>query len=223
MNPISRCFLYGIVDLGYIAPDNVATMTARLLQGGVDILQLRAKDHPKTKIVKCAEAMLPLTKAAGVPLILNDYPDLLKEVEADGCHVGQEDFGVAEARELAGRDCLVGKSTHTVAQAQIADRDGADYIGFGPLFPTGTKPSAKAIGLAAIRTLHEQVKLPIFCIGGVKLENLPEIIRAGARRVCIVSDLLLAADVANRTAQVKAHVIDAKAYVILPERDRSSP
>lgn len=204
MNPITDCFLYGIVDLSYIAPDDVATMTARLLEGGVDILQLRGKGHPKSQIVKCAEAMLPLTKGAGVPLILNDYPDLLKVVEADGCHVGQDDFGVGEARELAGRDCLVGKSTHSVTQAQIAGRDGADYIGFGPLFPTGTKPSATAIGLDAIQTLHEEVKLPIFCIGGVKLENLSDIIRAGARRVCIVSDLLLAADVGKQTAQVKA-------------------
>jgi thiamine-phosphate pyrophosphorylase len=204
VNPISDCFLYGIVDLGYIAPENVATITAQLLQGGIDILQLRGKDRQKTEIVKCAETMLPLTKNAGVPLILNDYPDLLKVVEADGCHVGQEDFSVAEARELAGRVCLVGKSTHTVAQAQNADGEGADYLGFGPLFPTGTKPSATAIGLNAIRTLHEQVRLPIFCIGGVKSGNLPEIVRAGARRVCIVSDLLLAADVAKRTAEVKA-------------------
>jgi thiamine-phosphate pyrophosphorylase len=204
VNPISGCFLYGIVDLGYIAPDNVATMTAQLLEGGIDILQLRGKGLPKTEIIECAEIMLPLTKDAGVPLILNDYPDLLKVVEADGCHVGQEDFSVAEARKLAGRDCLVGKSTHTVAQAKNADGEGADYLGFGPLFPTGTKPSATAIGLTAIRTLHEQVKLPIFCIGGVKLGNLPEIVRAGAERVCIVSDLLLAADVARQTAQVKA-------------------
>jgi thiamine-phosphate pyrophosphorylase len=204
VNPISGCFLYGIVDLGYVPNENVGTMTVRLLQGGIDILQLRGKDRAKTEIIKCAEIMLPLTKAAGVPLILNDYPDLLQEVQADGCHVGQEDLGVDEARELAGRDCLVGKSTHTVAQAKIAEGDGADYIGFGPLFPTGTKPSATAIGLTAIRTLHEQVKLPIFCIGGVKLANLPEIVRAGARRVCIVSDLLLAADVSKQTAEVKA-------------------
>jgi thiamine-phosphate pyrophosphorylase len=204
VNPISGCFLYGIVDLGYIAPENVATMTAQLLQGGIDILQLRGKDFPKTEIIRCAEIMLPLTKDAGVPLILNDYPDLLKVVEADGCHVGQEDSSVAEARELAGRVCLVGKSTHTVAQAKNAEGEGADYLGFGPLFPTGTKPSAMAIGLTAIRTLHEQVKLPTFCIGGVKLGNLPEIVQAGARRVCIVSDLLLAADVAKRTAEVKA-------------------
>ena len=114
--------------------------------------------------------------------------------------MGQDDFGVAEARELAGRHCLVGKSTHTVAQAQTAEREGADYLGFGPLFPTGTKPTAKAIGLGELRMLHERVNLPIYCIGGVKLENLREIVRAGAERVCIVSDLLLASDVANRTA-----------------------
>lgn len=206
MNPLSRCFLYGIVDLGYVAPENVAPVTSSLIEGGIDLLQLRAKEHSKADIVKYAEAMLPLTRAAGVPLILNDYPDLLKEVDADGCHVGQEDFSVAKARDLAGRDCVVGKSTHRLAQAQAAEREGADYIGFGPLFPTGTKPTAQAIGLAEIRTLHEQVKLPVFCIGGVKLGNLQQIVRAGASRVCIVSDLLLAADIVKRTAEIKSAI-----------------
>jgi thiamine-phosphate pyrophosphorylase len=206
VNPLSRCFLYGIVDLGYVAPENVAPVTSSLIQGGIDLLQLRAKEHSKADIVKYAEAMLPLTRAAGVPLILNDYPDLLKEVDADGCHVGQEDFSVPKARDLAGRDCVVGKSTHRLAQAQAAEREGADYIGFGPLFPTGTKPTAQAIGLAEIRTLHEQVKLPVFCIGGVKLGNLQQIVRAGASRVCIVSDLLLAADIVRRTAEIKSAI-----------------
>ena len=204
MNPLSQCFLYGILDLGYVPPDMVAAVTDRLLQGGIDLLQLRAKGHSKRDIVRFAEAMLPLTKAAGVPLILNDYPDLLKEVDADGCHVGQEDFSVDESRDLAGRDCLVGKSTHTVLQAQTAEKQGADYLGFGPLFPTGTKPTAKAVGLEELQTLHQKVHLPVYCIGGVKLENLPEIAHAGAMRVCIVSDLLLAPDVVNRTREVKA-------------------
>jgi thiamine-phosphate pyrophosphorylase len=204
VNPLSQCFLYGILDLGYVPPDMVATVTAQLLQGGIDLLQLRAKGHSKRDIVRFAEAMLPLTKAAGVPLILNDYPDLLKEVDADGCHVGQEDFSVDETRDLAGRDCLVGKSTHTLLQAQTAEKQGADYLGFGPLFPTGTKPTAKAVGLEELQTLHQKVHLPIYCIGGVKLANLPEIVHAGAMRVCIVSDLLLAPDVANRTREVKA-------------------
>jgi thiamine-phosphate pyrophosphorylase len=207
VKPLTQCFLYGIVDLGYVPPDKVATVTVQLLQGGIDILQLRAKAHLKTEIVRFAETMLPLTRAAGVPLILNDYPDLLRAVDAEGCHVGQEDFCIAEARDLAGRDCIVGKSTHTLAQARAAAPEGADYIGFGPLFPTGTKPAAKAIGLTEIRTLHEQVQLPIYCIGGVTLENLGEILRAGAERVCLVSDLLLASNVTNRTAAVKSALL----------------
>jgi thiamine-phosphate pyrophosphorylase len=153
VNSLSRCFLYGILDLGYVPPDKVAPVTAQLLQGGVDLLQLRAKKDPKTEILKYAEAMLPLTKAAGVPLILNDYPELLREIDADGCHVGQEDFGVAEARDLAGRDCLVGKSTHMLAQAQAAEREGADYIGFGPFWrreigkPPRNSPRGRQAGL----------------------------------------------------------------------------
>jgi thiamine-phosphate pyrophosphorylase len=206
VKPLSSCFLYGIVDLGYVTVDKVATVTAQLVQGGVDILQLRAKEHSKLEIVRCAQAMLPLTKAAGIPLIINDHPDLLREVDAEGCHVGQEDFSVAEARDLAGRICIVGRSTHSMEQARAAQGERADYIGFGPLFLTATKPSAKEIGLSEIRTLHEEVQLPIFVIGGVKLRNLGEIIHAGARRVCMVSDLLLATDVAKQTAEVKKRV-----------------
>jgi thiamine-phosphate pyrophosphorylase len=203
VKPLNSCLLYGIVDLGYVAVADLKTVTARLLQGGIDVLQLRAKEHAKLEIMRCAEAMLPLTKEVEIPLIMNDYPDLLREVDAEGCHVGQDDFSVAEARDLAGRACIVGKSTHSAEQALAAEREGADYIGFGPLFPTGTKPSAKAIGLSGIRTLQELVQLPVFVIGGVKLRNLGEIFQAGAKRVCIVSDLLLAADVTKQTAEIK--------------------
>ena len=98
MKPLGSCFLYGIVDLGYVTVNDLTTVTAQLIRGGVDILQLRAKEHSKPEIVRCVEAMLPLTKEAGVPLIINDHPDLLREVDAEGCHVGQEDFSVAEAR-----------------------------------------------------------------------------------------------------------------------------
>jgi thiamine-phosphate pyrophosphorylase len=195
------------MDLGYVTADDLPKVTAELVQGGVDILQLRGKEQPKAEIVRCAKMMLPLTKGAGIPLIINDYPDLLREVDAEGCHIGQEDFSVAEARDLAGRLCIVGRSTHSAEQARAAQQEKADYIGYGPLFPTPTKPSAKAIGLSGIRALHEQVQLPIFVIGGVKLRNLQEIIQAGARRVCMVSDLLLAAEVAKQTAEVKLAMV----------------
>ena len=187
MNPvklIGNCFLYGIVDLGYVPEEKVGMVTRQLVAGGIDVLQLRAKGYLKSQITSLARAMLPITKLASIPLIVNDYPDLLREVEADGCHVGQQDFSIAQARDLAGRNCIVGRSTHSLEQAELAQQEGADYIGFGPLFPTATKPSAAAVGLDQVGLLHQRINLPIFCIGGVKLGNLSEIMRAGAKRVC---------------------------------------
>jgi thiamine-phosphate pyrophosphorylase len=195
--------LYGIVDIGYVAPTDVRRVTEQLLSGGVDLVQLRAKKLSKTEIVRLAGEMLEITRRSGVSLILNDYADLLREVDADGCHLGQEDLAVAAARELVGRPCIIGKSTHSIQQAIRSQADGADYIGFGPLFATATKPSAEAIGLADIRAVHQQVTIPVYCIGGIKAGNLSEVLAAGARRVCIVSDLLLAKDIAKQTRTVK--------------------
>ena len=206
MKRIGDCFLYGIVDLGYVLDRNVGVVTSQLVAGGIDVLQIRAKGRSKPEIADLALAMLPITKPAGVLLIINDHPDLLREVAADGCHVGQEDLGVAEARDLAGRPCIVGKSTHSLQQAESAEREGADYIGFGPLFPTATKPSAVAVGLDRLAELHRTINLPVFCIGGVKLGNLREVVGAGARRVCIVSDLVCASDVQAHTAAVNAEL-----------------
>jgi len=203
---IADCFLYGIVDLGYVLDRNVGVVTSQLVAGGIDVLQIRAKGRSKPEIADLALAMLPITKPAGVLLIINDHPDLLRDVAADGCHVGQEDLGVAEARDLAGRPCIVGKSTHSLQQAESAEREGADYIGFGPLFPTATKPSAVAVGLDRLAELHRTINLPVFCIGGVKLGNLREVVGAGARRVCIVSDLVCASDVQAHTAAVNAEL-----------------
>jgi thiamine-phosphate pyrophosphorylase len=201
--------LYGIVDLGYVAPQDVLRVTEKLVSGGVDIVQLRAKNLAKIEIVRLAEAMLQIARPNNVPLIINDYPDLLHEVKADGFHLGQEDLAVAAARVLVGRPCIIGKSTHSIRQAIRAQADGADYIGFGPLFPTATKPTAKAIGLNDIRAVHQQVTIPVYCIGGVKLANLSEVLAAGAERVCIVSDLLLAKDIAKQAAAVKKMLASA--------------
>jgi thiamine-phosphate pyrophosphorylase len=201
------CYLYGILDLGYVAPARVRAVTELLVRGGVDLLQLRAKDHPREEIARSATQMLPVTQEAAVPLIINDYPELLRDVAAEGCHVGQDDRTVAEARELAGRPCIVGKSTHSLEQAMAAELDGADYVGFGPLFPTGTKPDAKAVGLEKVSTIVSQIRIPVFCIGGVKLSNLQEILSAGANRVCIVSDLLLAQDIVAQVKRIKAALL----------------
>ena len=196
MKTLAEARLYGIVDLGYVKADTAPVAAERLLEGGVDVVQLRAKGVERSIIAGLAEEIHALTAAAGVPLILNDYPDLLGEVLAEGAHVGQDDKSVAEARAAAGRAVIIGKSTHSLAQARAAVEEGADYIGFGPLFATPTKPGRPAIGLGEIAAVHEAVRVPIFCIGGIKLENLAEVREAGARRVVIVSGWLGADDIA---------------------------
>jgi thiamine-phosphate pyrophosphorylase len=210
MKSIADALLYGILDLGYVSAADAERVVEEMLAGGVDVLQLRAKNYEETVIEALGARLLPLTERAGVPLIINDFPQLVPSIGAQGAHMGQDDFSVADARWRAGRSLagevplpLIGKSTHSFDQAVAAEKEGADYIGFGPLFATPTKPGRPATGLEEIARVHAAVQIPIFCIGGIKLENLDTIIAAGARRVVIVSGLLQAADVAGYARKVK--------------------
>jgi thiamine-phosphate pyrophosphorylase len=204
VNALEHCFIYGIVDLGYVKPDAVTEITKKLVRGGIDLLQLRAKGVPTDEVRRIAQVMVAITQPAGVPFILNDYPQLLADVPAEGCHLGQQDGSIADARQVAGRPIIVGRSTHSIEQAITAEKEGADYIGYGPLFPTPTKPDAVAVGLSGLRKLHAQVRIPIFCIGGIKENNLRKVTEAGAERVCMVSDLLTAPDPYAKVRAVKA-------------------
>ncbi len=122
----------------------------------------------------------------------------------EGVHVGQDDDAIAHARHKACREVLVGKSTHGLEQAIAAHREGADYIGFGPIFATPTKPDYQPIGVNGIKRVHHEVSVPIFCIGGIKIDNLGQVIAAGAKRVAIVSGLLKAPDIAKYARACKA-------------------
>lgn len=200
---LSGCRLYGILDLSYVADADVGRVAASMISGGVDILQLRAKQRRISDITIVAHELREITREHGVPLVINDHPEIARECRADGVHVGQDDLSVSAAKEAAGADRFVGRSTHSIEQALQAADEGADYIGFGPLFATPTKPDYTPIGMAEIREVHARVSVPIFCIGGIKLNNLAEVIAAGARRVVIVSGLLQAPDVAEYARSAK--------------------
>jgi len=202
--------LYGILDLSYVAPAEIERVAGEMCKG-VDVLQLRAKGFSDLEIEEFGNRIQPIVSDAGIPLIINDHPELVPGIGANGAHVGQDDIAIADARWRAGRALagevpppIVGRSTHSLVQAEAAAAAGADYIGFGPLFPTPTKAGRPAIGLADIARVHELVKIPIFCIGGVKLENLDAVIEAGARRVVIVSGILQAPDIVAYCRAVKA-------------------
>ena len=196
--------LYAILDLGYVAVEDAAHATAGLLEGGADLLQLRAKGYDASIIRDVAMELMPLCREAGVPFILNDFPELAAELEADGVHIGQDDGPLAAARAIMGPGKIIGRSTHSLDQARAALAEGFDYIGFGPLFPTPTKLGRPGIGLQDIAAMERDVgsRIPAFCIGGINRTNLPEVLVAGARRVVIVSDLLTASDVREATREV---------------------
>jgi len=141
-----------------------------------------------------------------VPLVINDHLEVAASVGSEGVHVGQDDDAVAKARAVVGVSCFVGKSTHSLDQAVAAQAEGADYIGFGPLYATGTKPDYVPIGLQDIAEVHRRLSLPIFCIGGVNAARLDEIVSAGARRVVVVSAFLLAADVCGEVRALRARL-----------------
>ncbi|HEV2841130.1 MAG TPA: thiamine phosphate synthase [Chthoniobacterales bacterium] len=200
---LSCCRLYGILDLSYVDSSEAGKVVRQMIDGGVDLLQLRAKGRPSAEIAKIAAELHGLTTERNVPLIINDHPGIARSVSAEGVHVGQDDPAISEVREIAGPNCMVGKSTHSVDQAVRAFYEGADYIGFGPIFATPTKPDYPPIGLSEIQRVHEAVRIPIFCIGGITLDNLVEVMEAGARRVVIVSGLLQAKDIATYGRAVK--------------------
>ena len=189
---LMECRLYGIIDLGYIEEPDLARVAEQMIEGGVDLTQLRGKGKSLDELVGHAAKLHELTARSSTPLIVNDHAEIASRIPVEGVHVGQDDDSIEVARRKAGRSVLIGKSTHSLEQALAAQREGADYIGFGPIFATPTKPDYAPIGLADIRRVHAEVSLPIFCIGGINIDNLQSVIDAGAKRVVMVSALLKA-------------------------------
>lgn len=208
MKPLSDCLLYAFVDTAYLhgrAPELVAR---QLCDGGADLIQLRAKNSSAHEIRKMAETIAPITRAAKVGLVINDHLDIAQEVGADFCHLGQEDFfdaGHKHVSELKVKNSKlkIGLSTHAPEQAQRAIAARADYVAIGPIYPTGTKPTAKPVTLEYVRWAAGNVQVPWFAIGGINLKNLDEVLAAGARRICVVSAILNAKDLARACAEFR--------------------
>ena len=195
MADLTHCRLYGIVDLHYLKTEDALRVTEAMIEGGVDLIQLRGKRKSLDELSDLAAELHKITSRSFIPLIVNDYAEIARRVPVEGVHVGQDDDPIAVVRVKSGRNVIVGKSTHSLEQAITAQSEGADYIGFGPIFATPTKPDYKPIGLTDIRRIDTEVTLPIFCIGGIKIDNLEQVIAAGAQRVVIVSGLLQSEDV----------------------------
>jgi len=201
---LTDCRLYGILDFGYVTDVDGERIVRAMIEGGVDLIQVRAKKSSVAAVTDLVGRLHEITMTAGVPLIVNDYGQIAAKVPVEGVHVGQDDDSIAMARDKAGRKIMVGKSTHSLDQARAGQGEGADYIGFGPIFATPTKPDYGPIGTKEIAQVHADVTVPIFCIGGIKIDNLGEVMAAGGKRVAIVSGLLKAPDIAKYARGCKA-------------------
>lgn len=201
MKSLDEARLYTFVDTAYLHGRDPVQLTRQLCDGGSDIIQLRAKSEPREEVRRLAELMLPVTRAAGVPLVINDHADLAQELGAECVHLGQEDFfaaGLTHRSQLStlNPQQILGLSSHAPDQGARAVAAGADYIAVGPVFATGTKPGRAPCTLDYVRWSASNLTGRWFAIGGITLDNLDEVLAAGARRICVVSAILKAPDVA---------------------------
>ena len=172
-----------------------------LLDAGVKILQLRLKDAGSKDFLAAARAIAGLCRDHRAMLIVNDRADIAKLSDAAGVHVGQEDLPLEAARQIVSAGRIVGVSTHTIEQARAAERDGADYIGFGAIYTGGLKNVRNAQGIERLRDVRAAVKLPIVAIGGITQATMPDVLAAGANAAAIITDVVRAPDI---SAKVRA-------------------
>lgn len=194
--------LYAIVDSAQTGGRPLAAVIDAMLAGGVKALQLRVKDRPADEFLRMALTARERTARAGCLFIVNDRVDIALAARADGVHLGQEDLPLDAARPLVG-DRLIGISTHSVEQAEAAERGGADYIGFGPMFPTRTKETGYASrGLSMLESVRRRVGIPIVAIGGITAENVARTWKSGADAAAMISYLTRGDDIEARVRAV---------------------
>lgn len=202
-----RFQLYGITDQASALGRDDLSVARALLEGGVSCLQYRAKKRSAAEQWRTARDLAGLCRAAGRPFIVNDRVDIALDCGAEGVHLGQDDAPIALARRLAaqaGRALLVGKSTHSLQQALDAQAEGADYIGYGPLYATQTKENnVPPVGVESLAEIVRAVSIPVVAIGGIKPAQLGAVAAQGARHCAVVTHLTGASDIAAATRELK--------------------
>jgi thiamine-phosphate pyrophosphorylase len=198
---LAQARLYVLID-GQSSSEELAGRVATLVACGVHVLQLRDKRLDDRTLLARARLVRGLTRQSSTLLVVNDRPDLAVLADADGVHVGQEELSVKDARTIVGPRRLVGVSTHSIQQARQAILDGADYLGVGPVFPSGTKHFGEFPGLELVRAVAAEIRLPAFAIGGIDREKLGQVLSAGLRRVAVSGAVAMAPDPAQAVAEL---------------------
>lgn len=204
--------LYAVTDRKWLAQgEHLADKVAEAIDGGATFVQLREKNLGRDAFVAEARELKALCAARGVPFVVNDDVSIAIEVDADGVHVGQSDMEAGRVRDLIGPNRILGVSAETVDEAVMAERMGADYLGVGAVFPTGSKDDAKSVSRETLRAICDAVHIPVIAIGGITLENLPTLAGTGICGVAVISAIFAQKDIraaARRMRRAAAQIID---------------
>ncbi|OEF96181.1 thiamine phosphate synthase [Desulfuribacillus alkaliarsenatis] len=203
-NIILNTDLYGITAEEYSRGRSNIEVVKKMIEADIKVIQYREKDKKNLyKYQECLE-IRKLTADAGVIFIVNDDIDIAMAVEADGVHIGQEDMPISAVRSLIPDNMIIGLSTHSVEQAQVALKQGADYIGVGPIFATNTKKDVcDPVGFTYLEYVAENIDLPFVAIGGIKRHNIKEVQKRGAKCICLVTEIVEAEDIVQRVAEIR--------------------
>ncbi len=203
---IETAKLYGFIDATYLDDRDPCKLAQSLINGGVDVLQVRAKNYSRDSLIELGLKVRSIAKKRHIPVIINDDVDAAFEVEAEGVHLGQEDWlTIKQTDKVKQLDEIeiVGISTHSITQAILAEREGASYIGVGPVFFTNTKPKVRPVGLELVSDVAAQINIPFFAIGGITHTNIVDVLKAGATRVAVVSAFLQSDNLENKVSTMK--------------------
>lgn len=187
--------LYAVTDRSWTGTETLYDQVEKALKGGVTLVQLREKELPETEFEQEARALLQLCHTYNVKLIINDNVELAARVHADGVHIGQSDMAIEKARAILGKDKIVGVTAKTVSQAKAAEAAGADYLGSGAVFGSGTKKDAKPMEHARLQEICESVKIPVVAIGGIDSSNILQLKGRKMAGVAVVSGLFACEDI----------------------------
>ena len=194
--------LYAVTDRRWLNGKHLVDQVEEAIQGGVTFVQIREKDLDPEKFLEEAEELKALCEKYKVPFVINDNVEIAAEIGADGVHVGQSDMEAGDVRAKLGPDKIIGVSAQTVEQALLAEKHGADYLGVGAVFATGSKDDAKEVEHETLKAICEAVKIPVIAIGGITKENVRELAGSGICGIAVISAIFAQEDVKEASKEL---------------------
>ncbi|MDD3362516.1 MAG: thiamine phosphate synthase [Hespellia sp.] len=195
--------LYAVTDRSWLGGETLCEQVEKALKGGATLIQLREKNLDQVHFLKEAKEIKALCAAYRVPFVINDNVEIALAIDADGVHVGQSDMEAGDVRTQLGEDKIIGVSAQTVEQAVLAESRGADYLGVGAVFPTGSKDDADDVSRETLKAICDAVKIPVIAIGGISADNIAELSGSGICGVAVISAIFAQNDIEAATMQLK--------------------